>query len=177
MNGKCPTQIIEFYSGRGTDHAGRSIEGILSYDDTTIEDTHDFIQWLFPLRVPSPVNPHAPIVNEEVQAFFERDVRLRNNLLRALSRMLAFYGLRCDLGPDLRPVVSRADSFTERATVWLHTNNHNHLRLTRIMTCLRLLGLDQYSATLQQCLEDVATAYPERISTETRRYWRNTRRT
>jgi hypothetical protein len=168
------TRIIEFYSGRSVDHAGRSLETILSYHDTAIEDTHDFIQWLFPLKVASPANPYAPIVNEEVQAIFQRDADLRHNLLRALWRMLAFYGLRCDIGPDLRPVISRGESFLEHAMGWLRPYNHNHLRLTRIMTCLRLLGLSDYSAALHQCLEDILADYPECVSMETRQFLRNT---
>src|SRR5687767_14960180 len=61
--------IVEFYSG-GRDSAGRTLDEILAWDDDRLEAIHDYIQWLFPTRQPSGVNPFAPLVTDAtVRAF------------------------------------------------------------------------------------------------------------
>jgi hypothetical protein len=64
--------------------------------------------------------------------------------------------------------------FPARARVWLRPENHNHLRLTRIMESLATLGLTAEARALQRCLlEDI---YPgagaESVSGRTAEYWR-----
>ena len=85
--------IVQFYSG-GRDAAGRTLDEILAADDEWLESVHDYIQWLFPTRQPSGVNPLAPLVNDATIAAFRRDAALRERLRRAFNRMLTFYGLR-----------------------------------------------------------------------------------
>jgi hypothetical protein len=43
--------ILHFYRGSGTDHRGRRLSQILQKSDRWLEETHDYIQWLFPLYV------------------------------------------------------------------------------------------------------------------------------
>ncbi|HEX4612278.1 MAG TPA: opioid growth factor receptor-related protein [Urbifossiella sp.] len=149
--------IAAFYRGE-PDARGRRLDEILAWDDTRLEDRHDFIQYLFPLREPSPIVPDAPLVTDETVAAFAADETLRERLARALDRMLAFYGLRHD------PATGRVDrtaDFGRRAREWLTARNHNFLRLTRILTSLRLLGLPDRSAGLLACLEGVAAEFPQ----------------
>ena len=54
------TPILRFYGSGGTDHAGRTLEEILAWDDRHLEEVHDYIQWLFPLEEPSRANPCTP---------------------------------------------------------------------------------------------------------------------
>lgn len=160
--------IVAFYRG-GPDTAGRTLAQILAWDDERLEMVHDYIQWLFPLRQPSGVNPFAPLVSGETIDAFARDAALRRRLSLALDRMLAFYGLqrraaRIEIDPDRFPMRSR---------VWLHSGNHNHLRLTRIMQSLATLGLRDDALALQRCLlEDVYTLHARQISDATVRFWR-----
>jgi hypothetical protein len=42
--------------------------------------------------------------------------------------------------------------FLERSRNWLRPGNHNHLRLTRIMQSLWILGLRAEAKALQRCL-------------------------
>ena len=130
-------RILSFYGGAGEDHAGRRWDDILRWPDERLEQVHDFIQWLFPLPEPSPVNPLAPVLDRETIAAFAARPELRANLRASLERMLRFYGL------DLRdgPTVTRTANFAARARNWLTPNNHNHLRITRILRCCWLLGL------------------------------------
>jgi hypothetical protein len=64
--------------------------------------------------------------------------------------MLAFYGLELSEGR-----VRRAASFGQKSANWLRPNNHNHLRITRILKCLRLLGREEESRAFFDCLADI----------------------
>src|SRR5207248_5177716 len=123
--------IVSFYSG-GTDAAGRTLAGILAWDDDRLEAVHDYIQWVFPTRQPSGVNPFAPLITEATVAAFGQDATLRDRLREALDRMLAFYGLAWS---GNRIEIDRG-RFPARSRVWLQPGNHNHLRLTRILDSL-----------------------------------------
>ena len=50
------SDLVKFYRGSGTDHAGRTLDEILTWDDAALESVHDYIQWLFP-------NPDASRAN------------------------------------------------------------------------------------------------------------------
>lgn len=164
-----PDPIVAFYSG-GEDSEGRTLAGILGWDDDRLEAIHDYIQWVFPTRQPSGVNPRAPRVTAETTVMFAGRPDLRQELRRALDRMLAFYGL---IGRGARIEIDQA-RFPGRAPAWLHPGNHNHLRLTRIIDSLATLGLRDEAAALQRCLlEDVATGPgAERIAARTLEFWR-----
>jgi hypothetical protein len=160
--------IVAFYSG-GHDSEGRNLAEILSWDDERLEAVHDYIQWLFPTRQPSGVNPDAPLVSSQTVRAFDTDPILRSRLRDSLERMLSFYGLARQ---GERIEIDRR-RFDARARVWLHPGNHNHLRLTRIMDSLSSLGLLDDARALQRCLtEEVASGDGSgRVSESTRRFW------
>lgn len=161
--------IVEFFSG-GRDAAGRTLDDILSWDDERLEAVHDYVQWLFPTRQPSGVNPFAPLVTDGTVRVFAEDETLRTRLRHALDRMLTFYGLRRQ-GARIDIDAAR---FPARARTWLTPGNHNHLRLTRVMDSLSALGLRDDARALQRCLlDDVcpgAGAGP--VSPRTVDFWR-----
>ena len=165
-------QIIEFYSQHGMDGSGRSLDEVLGMKDRELDRIHDYIQWLFPLNVPSLVNPSAPIVNSDVQREFLERTDLRDNLCRACTRMLRFYGLECTNWRPPSAGIHPAISYRQRSLNWLKPSNHNHLRLTRIMTSLRLLGLGQCSSELFHCVDRIAEENRGCVSPDTRVYWR-----
>ncbi|MDX2143155.1 MAG: opioid growth factor receptor-related protein [Rhodospirillaceae bacterium] len=164
--------IIAFYRGIGTDHAGRRIGDILAWDHRRLEIVHDYVQWLFPLPEPSRFNPEAPLLTADDVAAFRGDPGLQQRALHALDLMLDFFGLRrTDKG------VERGSAFAARAQGWLDPANHNHLRLTRIMMFLRLIGLDAEAKALLACLEDIATHEGRAaISARTLAFWRDAAR-
>ena len=166
--------IVAFYSGGGDDH-GRTLETILGWTDDRLESVHDYIQWVFPTAVPRAVNPCAPLVSSDTVAAFA-STALRDRLRGALDRMLTFYGLARNTDPDGGVVIGiDAPRFRERSVHWLTPGNHNHLRLTRIMQSLWVLGLEAEARALQRCL--VADVYEgsgrNRITRETLGYWRD----
>lgn len=142
--------ILAFLQGEGVDARGRSLFDVLSFDNGALERTHDYIQWLFPLPEPSSAVPDAPVLSpEEIEAI--RDSGMAQIALAAASdRMDAFYRMTHD---------------------WLMPNDHNHLRITRIIRSLRLLrGDEEAEAFKAQILARVeATRAP--VSARSRGYW------
>lgn len=160
--------IIEFYSGHGTDHRGRKLAEILKQDDDWLERTHDFVQWLFPIDRPSPVNPHAPTADAAVRERFASDPRLQMHLRLSFMRMLRFYGLQAT--PQ---GIVRADDWDRRKALWFVTDTHNNLRLSRIIRSLALLGMRREAGEMQRALEGLCSTEPDcGIGAESRRYWR-----
>jgi opioid growth factor receptor-like protein len=161
--------IVSFYSG-GEDAEGRTLAGILAWADDRLEAAHRYIQWVFPTRQPSGVNPFAPLVADATVEAFEQDAALRGRLRQSLDRMLLFYGLAWK-GDRIAIDGSR---FPVRSRVWLRPGNHNHLRLTRILESLATLGLASEARALQQCLlKDVCTGPgAAAVSPRTVEFWR-----
>ena len=163
--------LLRFYRLEGRDGAGRWLTDIWAWDDERLEAVHDYIQWLFPLRERSAFNPAAPVLTPATVAAFLTDRELHGRLRRSLERMLRFYGLqvRGDAG-TLR--VEPAANFAARSREWLQPGDHNHLRLTRILASVRLLGLGEESRALAACLQGLAAAHPGAVSAVTLQYWR-----
>ena len=105
----------------------------------------------------APQNGHA----------FAAQPELRQNLRVSFLRMLRFYGLEMKSG-----AVQPAANFQQRAANWLQTGNHNHLRITRILKSLTLLGLAEESGALLECLETICAEHPGKISAVSLRFWR-----
>lgn len=160
--------LLGFYHGTGTDNRGRRLEEILAWDDERLEDIHDFIQWLFPLEEPSQFNLAAPLLTPADIREFRADPLLRENLLRSATRMLAFYGF------DLREgsgniTVRPSQQFAARGHVVYGGFNHNHLRITRILKSLSLLGVADLARKFLAALQanDAARSLPRESLT----YW------
>lgn len=130
--------LIGFYSGARPDHRGRHLYEIVAQSDRFLEANHDFIQWLFPLPEGSPVNPNAPRLDDEARKSFAEAPHLREAMVGAFERMLSFYGL------SLRDGVIEKDGerWVARAPNWFFSPTHNDLRITRILRCLVLVGLE-----------------------------------
>src|ERR1039458_5938180 len=168
------TQIIWFCGGAERDHRGRYLHEIQQWPDGQLEAVHDYIQWLFPLPEPSGFNAAAPILTRESMQEFRARPELRQKLRVSFLRMMNFYGLEARSG---EPVTgTRAPNFAAKATTWLSPGNHNHLRITRILRCLSLLGLEAEAKAFFDCLseiyEDGQNKPMPAISDETMLYWR-----
>ena len=165
--------IADFYSGRSPDHRGRFLREIQQWPDDRLESVHDFIQWLFPLPEPSPVNPLAPTIDPATIAAFSTQPELRASLRGSFERMLRFYGFQMHAGPPV--AVARAPEFAARSQHWLSPGNHNHLRITRILKCLTTLGLAEearaFFQTLSQLYREEAAQPRPGITSVTFQFW------
>lgn len=162
-------RLLDFYRGRGPDDRGRLLAEILCRDDDWLEATHDFIQWLFPLREASSVNPFAPLADAEVRAAFASDEALRRKLLASFDRMLVFYGLE-----RRGELIVTSANWAARKGNWFTQGTHNDLRITRILKCLAMLGLRDWAERFLGCLETLRVAEPDcGIGATAFRYWRD----
>ena len=168
------SRIIAFYSGTEPDNRGRYLHEIQEWQDDQLEAVHDYIQWLFPLPEPSGFNLAAPVLNRESIQEFRARPDLQEKLRVSFLRMMNFYGIETRSGEQI--TVTRAPNFVAKATYWLSPGNHNHLRITRILKCLSVLGLEAESRAFFGCLSGIYEAEQNKpmpaISDETMLYWR-----
>ena len=123
--------VVDFLTGAGTDGAGREVFDVLSMDDPAIEQVHDFIQWLFPLRERSGAQPNAPtLTDEDIEAIRESPAA-QAALAAATDRLAIFY---------------------YRNGHWLTASELNHLRITRSIKSLRLLRGDELADAFRTLL-------------------------
>jgi hypothetical protein len=174
MHGVQGDRLINFYFGKASDDAGRTIDDIWRFSFSELEEVHDYIQWLFPLKTRSAFNPDAPTLKSDTITGFHADSSLRDRVRRSLEVMLTFYGLQLDRSDPTNPVIRKSASFATRSISWLQPYDHNHLRLTRILTSLRLLGLPELSSALNRCLQEIVRENPGRVTAETIGFWAKT---
>jgi len=166
------SDLLRFYRGTGRDHAGRSFDDVLALDLDALEFTHDYVQWIFPLATRSAFVPHAPVLDAASAEAMRADPPVRANALRALRRMLAFYGLTLDDANPQAIVVASAADFDARSRVWMSPGNHNLRRITRILLSLQLLGLPEYARAFFECLDALHRSHAGRIGEPAWQHWR-----
>jgi hypothetical protein len=171
MANAASNDILAFYQGQSADSEGRMLENIWSWDYQELEYTHDYIQWLFPLKEKSRFNRNAPILNEQVIEAFRTSEKLRANLIKSLNVMLQFYGLQCHQLNETDIEITKSEEYQARKLDWIEQGNHNYLRLTRILTSLKLLGLENYAQALFKCLNKIYLEEGENIGSQTYIYW------
>jgi hypothetical protein len=160
--------LVTFYRNEAADYRSRWLSELWAYSNEQLEQHHDFIQVLFPLAEESFYNAKAPVLEGAMIETFRGDRTIQQNLLRSLEVMLAFYGFTLDRENKL---VAPADNFAARAENWLFPNDHNHLRITRILKCLMLCGLQDYARAFHAAL--VRVVRPSNVTAETLRFWEN----
>ena len=147
-------RIIGFLDGSLPDYKGRHHKDILAFSDEELESCHDQIQWMFPLHEGSKFAETCPILTKEVVGLFGSAVL--ENIMLAVNRMVDFYGL----GEE--PV-------TDKHKEWCVNGNHNLLRITRMIRCLRLVGLDEEALSLYLLVMEVGVKTG--IDPVTMMYW------
>lgn len=172
-------QLISFYTdpNGGCDSSGRTLSEVLRFSDDQLEYHHDYIQWLFPLPEPSPYNWEAPRIDRATAQAFRTRVELRNRLRESLVHMLSFYGFKvvpvASAGGKF--VIREGLDFAQESGFWIRSFNHNHLRITRIIRCLRVLGLEGEAKEFYKVLVRAAAPRPGRkrcVNPRTLMFWR-----
>ena len=142
--------IVAFLEGEGPDGRGRTLFEVLAFDNAALERTHDFIQWLFPLREPSTAVPDAPVLTPDDIETIQNSTMAQCALAAATDRMEAFYRATHD---------------------WMMPNDHNHLRITRIIRSLRLLRGDDEADAFRASILSLVEAARAPVSARSRGYW------
>jgi hypothetical protein len=159
--------IVDFYLGKSPDTSGRTLREIQAWGYHELESTHDYIQWLFPLPEPSQYNLIAPVLDEEQIAEFQTNNEVRTKLLISFDMMLGFYGFERN-----GIAIVQSNLWEERSRNWLNLGNHNHLRLTRILKSLSILGLKDHAQAFFNALNAVFAEHSDVISNTTMGYWK-----
>jgi hypothetical protein len=162
-------RLTRFFAG-GADDDGRTFGEILGWEDARLEMVHDYIQWIFPLPERSGANPWAPVLDRAAIAAIRGSAEMQGRLRAAFLRMLAFYGFAQE-----GDAVIQGTPFESASRKWLHAGNHNHLRLTRMLRSLGVLGLERQAAALWEALrllyERESAAGRRTITAETFAFW------
>lgn len=167
MNNK----LISFYRNE-SEGPGFTLEQIWKWDNNQLEQCHDYIQWLFPLKEPSAYNPNAPLLDEDtiIKFIYDSDPErssIMDNIWHSFKMIKIFL------------------SYPNRdKPIWLESNNHNMLRITRIITfikCISCYGEYHYDdqkdlyeklSEFYNWLDYLDHAFPGNVSDETWNYWR-----
>lgn len=137
------SQILKFYRGE-ENRSGHLLKAILEeWDDEDWERGHDFIQWVFPTDEESRFHPEAPVMTCQEAIILGEDPELREKVLAALERFKGF--LKLETGPHW----------------WARPNDHNLLRISRVIRCLALLGLEEEAFTLRNICTAIVKVSPE----------------
>ena len=110
--------ILNFLEGSEPNINKLYIQDIWDLSDEEIENTHDFIQWLFPTDKPSRYNLAAPVLSEQDILNIQNSEKAKKNLKYSANWFL---------------------NFLDRHSYWIDKHDHNQLRIKRIKKCLRLL--------------------------------------
>ena len=135
-----------------TDFLGRTLKDIWDFSDEEIEQTHDFVQLVFPTNKPSMAVSHGLYLDSET--LIERiknNPEAQKNIVKSANWFL---------------------SFLSRNTYWNQKYDHNQLRITRIIESLRLLVSNEeadkfYRSVLKLIEED------NKVNLNTLVFWKN----
>ena len=143
--------IVLFLEGKIKDYEGRFLREILAFNDLEIENTHNFIQWVFPLNEASKSLPGAPILFEEEIDDIRKSNLAKQNLIKSKDWFISFLG---------------------RVNTWETENNHNQKRVSRMIKSIRLL---HSSKEADNCLSDVINLAKNRhlMSKNIINFWKN----
>ena len=148
--------IIRFLEGKSKDYKDRTFSDIVGCSDETMEQCHDQVQWMFPLHEESKFAQIYPVVTGEMLKKAKKSKKIKPNLRKAKVRMEKFLA------------IGKYED-VEKQRLWCQEFNHNLLRITRIIRCLRFFGLQKEAQDFYNKVLKVGNFFG--ISNVTKSYW------
>lgn len=143
--------LLSFLRGEGLDAHGRKLDDILGMNDSDLEADHYYIQWLFPLKTMSENVWDSPTITDvEIESAIS-DETVQMNMQRALERMVRFYTANDH---------------------WLQEQDHNHLRISRMLISLRSMLGDDVAREFYRMLMERIIEPDAKVSQYNMRYWK-----
>ena len=141
----------KFLLAKEPDFKCRMIQDIWNYSDEEIEGIHDFIQILFPLnkKSQSVFHGHHLDTDDLVQSLKD-DEQVKENILKSSEWFL---------------------SFLKRHDYWKRGYNHNQLRISRIIECLRLIVGDKEANSFYKLIKILTKN--ANLNKKTTEFWDN----
>lgn len=152
-------RVVQFYRGEIPNNEGLFFDDFMLYGYEQLEADHAYIQWVLPNREPSMFNEDAPLITEEEMILFREDPELKEKAIAVAMKMLDFYGMSLQgegVGWQTPDEIGHHDP-----KWWLRHFNHNFLRVTRMLTSLRYLGLENWSLAMFDNLLESRDMYGE----------------
>jgi hypothetical protein len=109
--------LTDFYENKYINNI-IDLQTIMKYDYVKLEACHNYIQWLFPLPEPSLFNDKSPVLTDDDILEFRSNKLMLDNLNKSISLMKDFY---------------------YNNVHWMNCENHNHLRISRIIRSIFLI--------------------------------------
>lgn len=161
-----------FLQNKITDNHNRYLRQYWDMDYFELEYRHNYIQFMFPLMEISNFNKKAIILTEDDLLNIYNDKSslyiIQNNMLKSFEVMLNFYGLMMGKSGQ----IVKASNFDARRKKWIKINNHNYLRITRILKSLMLFGLNDEANNFFNILIQLKDEYPNLINDISIVYWK-----
>ena len=145
------SSVLAFMENNGSDHKKRKLLDIIKEDDHFWEREHDFIQWLFPLDEKSMAVPNSPVIREPEITFIKES---------AVAQI------------SLDTSIARYKEFLNRNNGWHSANDHNHLRITRVLKCLKLIRNLESAQQFKYWVASELGDSIDVINAKTQQYWR-----
>jgi hypothetical protein len=140
-----------FLLAKEPDFKGRMIQDIWNYSDEEIEGIHDFIQILFPLNKKSQSVFHGYYLEtDDLVQSLKDDEQVKENILKSSEWFL---------------------SFLKRHDYWKRGYNHNQLRISRIIECLRLIVGDKEANSFYKLIKILTKN--ANLNKKTTEFWDN----
>lgn len=161
-------KLVLFYHGLGKDTKDRTIRDIHDMSDPDFENNHDFIQWMFPTKTPSRFNPDAPLLDDETICRLKDSHTFPPYFEASLVRFFRFLEIDYKIQTDGEFQIVK---IPVKGLHWLQSNNHNLLRLARVMECCKLLGYQKTAESLFEALLDISRGIPHVITPTNLYFW------
>lgn len=106
-----------------------------------LERHHSYIQWLFPIRHGG-LNSHAQPMSKYETSIFKENPKMIERVIKSYEMMLDFFGMI--LKDKEKGIIERNNENWEKRYYFLSRSSHNYLRITRILKCFGILGLENF---------------------------------
>lgn len=155
----------EFLEGRILDDRGRHVNEILQYDENLLEKSHNYIQRMFPTDEQSTFAGILPALPDDIAKLRASD-KAKKAIRKMYGKMLAFWKLDGERYKDWGSDMKRN---------WNTPGNHNCLRMTRLLRCFKILGMEDeftdFSIRVGYILKESAHNPSIMITPTTASYW------
>ena len=162
--------IKAFYLNKEPNPKGLYLKDIWNFSDWEFDNTHDFIQWMFPLELESKHSDLAPVVSKEDFSEMVNNPQIKENLLNSLYMAENVWGLDVHHKKMNRARPRTFKSFDELN--WPTHYHHNYIRISRVIHCLRLFQLENEAKELLEYLEkNLYSSYEHLVGQEVFNSW------
>jgi hypothetical protein len=128
-------KIIMFMEGKQANDGGDYLSEMWGYNNVKFDSATDFFHWMFPLDQTNEAVPDALVVSEDEIDDIRHSELAKENLLQSAERF---------------------HEFLDGTNNWEHLRNHNHQRISLVISSLRLLHSDEEADQFMNVVLDLA---------------------